>query len=45
MSRADAMKRTTLIFIALGPVIGGIFIFAQFVVFDHPPALAELFTF
>lgn len=45
MSRADAMKRTTLIFLALGPVIGGISIFVQFTVFDHPLALADLFSF
>ncbi len=45
MSRADAMKRTTLIFLGLGPVIGGISIFAQFVVVEHPVALAELFSF
>lgn len=45
MSRADAMKRTTLIFLALGPVIGGISIFVQFLVFEHPLAMAELFSF
>lgn len=45
MSRAAAMKRTTLIFLALGPVIGGMSMFTQFVVLDHPLALAELFSF
>lgn len=45
MSRANAMKRTTLIFLGLGPVIGGISIFTQFVVFDHSIAMAELFSF
>lgn len=39
------MKRTTLIFLGLGPAIGGISIFAQFLVLEHPLALAELFSF
>ncbi|WP_421570237.1 hypothetical protein [Stenotrophomonas sp. PD6] len=39
------MKRTTLIFIGLGPVIGGISMFTQFVLLDHSLALSELFSF
>jgi len=44
-SRAAAMKRTTLIFLGLGPVVGGMSMFTQFVLLDHSLALSELFSF
>ncbi len=45
MSRTNAMWRNTLIFFALGPVIGGLFMLLLVAAsLDYPQALSELFS-
>lgn len=45
MSRTNAMWRNTLIFFALGPVIGGLFMLLLVVAsLDYPQALSEIFS-
>lgn len=45
MSRINAMRRNTLIFFALGPVIGGLCMFILLLAeLDYPQALSEIFS-
>ncbi len=45
MSRTNSMRRNTIIFFALGPVIGGLCMFLLVVAsMDYPRALSELFS-